>query len=182
MSAGLKKGGRKMFKFTTINTNTVSIRTDGINGGREQYQNQIYNWIIDWGDGLITTETGKGGKGSVIKHTYVASAEYTITIYPNGPETQGWFNAFRAPVEIKTIDSAQQISSVMRTMNKYSHYKMFCDCHSLTSIPAGLLPATTLAEYCYSYMFSNCSSLTTIPEGLLPATTLAEGCYEKMFH
>jgi hypothetical protein len=168
-----------MFRFTTVNTDTVNIRTDGVNGNKTSYQS--YDWIIDWGDGLKTVETGEGGYNSVIEHTYAASAEWTITIYPNGAETQGWFNAFRAPTNIKTIDPAQQITSIMRTMNKYSHFYMFISCHDLTEIPEGLLPATTLAERCYDNMFWSCDSLTGIPEGLLPATTLADGCYARMF-
>ena len=54
----------------------------------------------------------------------------------------------------------------------------------VTSIPAGLLPATSLegADDCYSSMFEGCESLVSLPEGLLPATTLSEGCYNRMFY
>jgi hypothetical protein len=31
-------------------------------------------------------------------------------------------------------------------------------------------------------MFGACTSLTTIPEGLLPATTLVTDCYHSMFY
>ena len=52
---------------------------------------------------------------------------------------------------------------------------------TLTSIPSGFLPATTLAENCYYSMFSMCTALSSVPSNLLPATTLAKGCYSNMF-
>jgi hypothetical protein len=58
---------------------------------------------------------------------------------------------------------------------------MFSKCTSLTSIPTGLLPATTLGQYSYYTMFTGCTSLTTIPSDLLPATTLTGYCYNTMF-
>ena len=57
---------------------------------------------------------------------------------------------------------------------------MFDSCENLTSIPEGLLPATTLAPYCYSHMFDSCM-LKNISRYLLPARTLANNCYEYMF-
>ena len=58
---------------------------------------------------------------------------------------------------------------------------MFDECSKLATVPADMLPATTLelADYCYSQMFLRCTSLTTAPD--LPATTLAKNCYRKMF-
>lgn len=60
---------------------------------------------------------------------------------------------------------------------------MFCYCTHITSIPAALLPKTTLAPYCYAQMFDGCSGLTSIPANLLPATDLtgASYCYQAMF-
>jgi len=64
----------------------------------------------------------------------------------------------------------------------YCYSCMFYGCTGLTSIPSGLLPATTLTHGCYSCMFKNCTGLTNIPiNTLLPATSLAVGCYENMF-
>ena len=56
---------------------------------------------------------------------------------------------------------------------------MFAACNYLTSIPEGLLPATTLANNCYAGMFANAQHLDLSPH--LPATTLADGCYNNMF-
>ena len=67
--------------------------------------------------------------------------------------------------------------STYNTVLRYSFYRLFLSCTSLTKAPA--LPATTLAAYCYSNMFSGCQSLTKAPE--LPATKLAVGCYDEMF-
>jgi hypothetical protein len=39
---------------------------------------------------------------------------------------------------------------------------MFHGCTSLKELPAGLLPATTLATYCYYGMFYGCKALTFI--------------------
>ena len=51
---------------------------------------------------------------------------------------------------------------------------------SFTTIPSGLLQATTLKNGCYKSMFMDCTSLVTAPD--LPATTLAQNCYSDMFH
>jgi hypothetical protein len=59
---------------------------------------------------------------------------------------------------------------------------MFYGCTKLTSLPAGLLPATTLATGCYSQMFYQCTALEQLPDGLLPVTTLATNCYNRMFY
>ena len=58
---------------------------------------------------------------------------------------------------------------------------MFCGCIRLTTLPSGLLPATTMKYYCYQSMFIGCRGLTTVPSDLLPAKTLAEYCYQSMF-
>ena len=49
----------------------------------------------------------------------------------------------------------------------------------IQSVPADMLPVTTLAEGCYYNMFQYCEDLTTAP--VLPATTLVEDCYLGMF-
>ena len=49
----------------------------------------------------------------------------------------------------------------------------------LGTVPANLLPATTLAPYCYESMFKNCENLVRAPN--LPATQGAESCYYTMF-
>jgi dihydrodipicolinate synthase/N-acetylneuraminate lyase len=68
------------------------------------------------------------------------------------------------------------------TLAEYCYNSMFSGCTGLTSIPANLLPATTLANYCYYYMFSGCTGLTSLPANLLPATTLTVNCYYYMFY
>ena len=81
--------------------------------------------------------------------------------------------------------SGLQLLPVNATMASSCYYGMFKGCSGLTSIPEGLLPATTLAESCYEYMFSSCRGLTGIPANLLPAGKnggeLAKGCYSYMF-
>ena len=56
---------------------------------------------------------------------------------------------------------------------------MFYSCGYLTSIPEGLLPATTLVENCYEGMFDTCSNILKSP--VLPARNLVGYCYQYMF-
>jgi hypothetical protein len=156
------------------------------------YNTVTYNWNVDWGDGTNGTFSGTSSKTSDgLQHTYLATRTYTITIIPVVDES-GWFKAFGfysnttgANVQTnkdKVIEIVTPIiTEYMRPVASYSHAYKFYGCSSLTSIPAGLLPATTMASSCYYGMFYGCSSLTTIPAGLLPATTMVGNCYGYMF-
>ncbi len=64
-------------------------------------------------------------------------------------------------------------------MTKECYRQLFKNCTKLSSVPADLLPATTLAELCYTAMFEQCPALVTAPN--LPAATLVSKCYEWMF-
>lgn len=64
---------------------------------------------------------------------------------------------------------------------KYVCASMFQNCTGLTSLPATLLPATTICDYCYSAMFKGCTGITSIPSGFLPATTIGQYVYNDMF-
>ena len=70
------------------------------------------------------------------------------------------------------------------TLANSCYSNMFYGCTSLASLPANLLPATTLenAELCYNGMFQGCTGLTSLPAGLLPATTWEFACYRHMFY
>jgi hypothetical protein len=175
------------FMFYVEDGGTFDIPVSGVNGSSSTYQS--YSWIIDWGDGNTQTVSGTGSNNANIPHTYTDGKQgHFITIKPNGTATQGWFNAFGSSAyqnrpnlaKIKELNSP--ITSLMRTMNRFSHSNIFLNCDGLTTIPENLLPATTLAEYCYQTIFANCTGLTTIPENLLPATTLAKHCYYQMFN
>ena len=71
--------------------------------------------------------------------------------------------------------------SGVSSLNRNCFFEMFKDCASIKTLPATLLPFTTLASGCYSGMFRGCSSLTTIPTNFLPSTNLAGACYSSMF-
>ena len=61
-------------------------------------------------------------------------------------------------------------------------YQMFQNCSSLTELTQPLFGSTlTLSKGCFEDMFAHCTSLATVPAGLLPATTLAVDCYRGMF-
>jgi hypothetical protein len=174
------------FAITIQDNGSFNLPLRGVNGSTSTYQS--YDWEIDWGDGNIEIVSGTGGANESIAHTYTDNLIiHTIIIKPNGTATQGWLDAFGTgsadaanSAKIKLINS--QITTLMRTMNFYSFYAMFQNCTGLTSIPEGLLPATTLANGCYSGMFYGCTGLTAIPENLLSATTLASSCYNNMFN
>jgi hypothetical protein len=179
------RGDTESFKFLVADAGSFNIPVSGVNGGGSTYQS--YNWEINWGDGNIETVSGGGHNTATIPHTYSDGVgSHTITIKPNGTATQGWFNAFGAGgTQIANLAKIKQlyspITSRMRTMNDYAFCNMFQNCTGLTSIPANLLPATTLATSCYYSMFQGCTGLTSLPANLLPATTLANDCYHSMF-
>lgn len=86
----------------------------------------------------------------------------------------GYTNIAEIPVNLfESVDA----------LTERCYCNMFCYCTHITSIPAALLPKTTLAVNCYMQMFMGCSGLTSIPETLLPATDLTGGdyCYARMF-
>lgn len=86
----------------------------------------------------------------------------------------GMFAGLKCPLHIDQLKLPSRVSRNYFT-------RMFRGCSGLQSIPAGLLPATTLAPNCYDSMFAQCTGLTSIPENLLPATVLSERCYSGMF-
>jgi hypothetical protein len=177
--------GTDYFEFT-IKGNNFSIPLSGVNGSGVTYQS--YDWIIDWGDDVIEEKSGMGSANNVdVIHNYSGAETdtHTIKIYPNGDTVDGWFNAFGGGGYNETnmrkiISINSQIKTGWRNMNSYGYARMFIYT-SITSIPANLLPATTLALQCYQQMFDNCTSLTSIPANLLPATTLTDACYSTMF-
>ena len=86
-------------------------------------------------------------------------------------------NMFRGCTSLKNIGTIAITSFTGGGKNDMEG--MFKGCTSLTTIPSGLLKATTLKNGCYKSMFMDCTSLVTAPD--LPATTLAQNCYSDMF-
>ena len=86
-------------------------------------------------------------------------------------------NMFRGCTSLKNIGTIAITSFTGGGKNDME--AMFRGCTSLTTIPSGLLKATTLKNGCYKSMFMDCTSLVTAPD--LPATTLAQNCYSDMF-
>jgi hypothetical protein len=174
------------FAFLVKDIGSFGVPVSGVNEGTTTYQ--TYNWKIDWGDGSTQTASGTGNYNTTITHNYTDGKGYhNVIIKPNGTATQGWFNAFGSS-EYQTVSNIKKIikiyspiTSIMRTMNAYSHYSMFRRCTGLISIPSNLLPATTIANHCYESMFRGCTGLTSLPANLLPSTTIANYCYGSMF-
>ena len=67
------------------------------------------------------------------------------------------------------------------TLTKNCYAGMFYGDNHITAIPSGFMSPTTVAESCCLSMFEGCSALTTIPSGLLPALTMEKNCYNSMF-
>jgi hypothetical protein len=172
-----------VFSFDVADAGSFSIPLAGIQNSTSGYQS--YNWIVNWGDGQITTHSGTGSYNVYISHTYSdGKKKHTIKIMPNGNPTQGWFNAFGTsyqdrenPAKIKKVNSV--ITELMRNNNSFSHCNMFLNCTGLTSVPENLLPRTSLGSYAYAEMFQNCTSLTSIPN--LPVTTISNHSFRGMF-
>ena len=86
-------------------------------------------------------------------------------------------NMFRDCTSLKNIGTIAITSFTGGGKNDME--AMFRGCTSLTTIPSGLLQATTLKNGCYKSMFMDCTSLTTAPD--LHATKLVDSCYSGMF-
>ena len=110
--------------------------------------------IIDYGDGVVETTTGKFG------HTYAENGTYTIKIY--GVTSLEDYCFYRC-----TGLTSITLPNTIASLGKYC----FSGCTSLTSIT---LPNTiaSLGQYC----FDSCTSLTsiTLPINL---TTLGKRCF-----
>jgi hypothetical protein len=156
----------------------------------------VHNLQIDWGDGVVDVVTGAAGitaQYQGLTHSFPeANTEYSIKItgstylvtaegiscfglgFYSG--TSG-YNALANKMKVKALfGSPEYLLRLSMSSKNYCYRDMFNGCTGLTGLPAGLLPATTLANYCYTYMFTGCTGLTTLPAGLLPATTLAGYC------
>ena len=57
---------------------------------------------------------------------------------------------------------------------------MFQNCVNLETVPANMLPATTISPYCYNAMFKYCYKLSTMM--ILPSPNLETFCYKEMFY
>ena len=102
------------------------------------------------------------------------SCNINFTVSNSGVQ---YTNMFRGCTSLKNIGTIAITSFEGGGTNNME--AMFAGCTSLTTIPSGLLQATTLKNGCYKSMFMDCTSLTTAPD--LPATTLAQNCYSEMF-
>jgi hypothetical protein len=165
------------FQFVVADAGSFSIPCSGVLNNTSAFRS--YNWRINWGDGSTETASGTSSDTKTIPHTYSdGRGTHTITIYPNGTATTGWFDAYCSGGQQDTTNLAKikqlnsPINSLMRTLGTYSFLRMFYKCTGLTSIPENLLPSTTVGSYYYAGTFNGCTGLTSIPENLLPATTL----------
>ena len=148
----------------------------------------MYTYIADIGEEYpdISKYTQRNGISDVIIPT--GKALYIIAP-DNTKYTTDVINYYYFKVHSGATNKKFELDGDMMALLKdrkitqnYTFYKFFNGCTGLTSIPEGLLPATTLTPYCYNNMFNGCTGLTSIPEGLLPATTLANNCYDSMFY
>ncbi|NCC67041.1 MAG: DUF3089 domain-containing protein [Clostridia bacterium] len=138
-----------------------------------------YNWIVDWGDGNSTEETGSSSSNGYIEHTYGKSGTYTIIIRPNGTVSDGWFRAFGFDQNNSGPNTAgnrgkltgfagilDDTSINISGIVSCACCSIFANCTNLTA--ANILfntEATTAGNYFATNMFFGCTSLTALPGG-----------------
>jgi len=177
----------------------TSSRLNGINSVKP------YNWLIDWGDGVIENRSGTSSPYGGIPHVYALPGDYSITIKPYG-STEAWMAAFGfygtgqgssstsnknlligAPSFITpqmTRTTAQIEGS--EPAPEYEWGYTFYECTNLIEGPAfaGWEEVTTAGFYFASLMYTNCYRLTTLHTGFgFPQnlTTVGDGFACLMF-
>lgn len=173
----LRYGGEVWFKFKTGTAGTYTMRTNqGILG--------VYDYDVDWGDGVLTEGINTYNSASRI-HTYTSAGTYVITITGTMPV---WSinndNAIRlsitkciswGTVGLRKIDFygctamtnlPDQISKLATVVAPYSFINFCRDCTSLVSIPYatfwGTVDIPVLDVRSFAYAFYNCTSLRSL--------------------
>jgi hypothetical protein len=186
---------------TTGTSTTFLVPISGTHGSVAN--TSPYDWIINWGDGISTTEKGPGSNTGGISHTYSNAGQYQITIRPNGTATTGWLNAFGAYTGntsgANALDNLYKFRSIntpltdlMASKNSTNRfYKTFYGWRNAIGIPTQLFAKiTTTGDTDLSGMFSltfyyfayNATDVS-IPAGLFNTINTASGTnFEDMFY
>jgi uncharacterized repeat protein (TIGR02543 family) len=173
--------------------------------------NIVYNWDIDWGDGVASLDvTGTGSQNSAgISHTYAAADTYTITITPAGSE-EAWFAAFGfnagtaganaqankdkvtkilSPLTPLMTRTTAQLAS--GTAPDYEWFRTFYSCTNLAMGSAFTFSPqwatiTTVGDYFAYSMFESCSSslftMNSVFNLPLGITTVGTSFASSMFY
>ena len=142
----------------------------------ETFSDQVpYNWVIDWGDGIVENKSGLAGNIVCLYHDYLTGGVYTVIIKPVVDEYQ-WLRAlgnFDMSNTELTADSIDYMTnkSLMKSASSYGNYYMdnlFCQSRSLI-YPANEVKTvsedgiTQIGDNFKNQQYELCYSLT-IPE------------------
>ena len=152
----------------------------------------MFNWSIDWGDGIQHFAAGSTSMFNGIPHVYSSMGAYTITIRPNG-STEAWLAAFgfgppnvimleagstensqsasmvyevRTPIRPEmTRTQAQIYGNAAPPDNEWAY--AFINCMTMTLAPSfeGWEGVKTVGNNFARSMFENCASLGALPSG-----------------
>lgn len=129
------------FKFTVRSDSSAQFN---LPTGSKYGDGQTYNWIVEWGDGTTTEETGIGSynDASHISHTYPLDLEdYQITIRQKNKDEKKWLQCFGF--------------STLSTSNRY-----LVSLDSPFTIDMFSDDGHSVGNYCFNQIFYNCTTLT----------------------
>ncbi|MCL2136738.1 MAG: hypothetical protein FWH40_04350 [Coriobacteriia bacterium] len=162
---------------------------------RGTYGGKPYDWMVDWGDGVVESKSGTSSQSGGIPHAYALAGDYTITITPNG-STEAWFGAFgfywtdggsNIPANKGLVIGApSQITPLMtRTSAQidgdqlapdYEWNYTFYRCVNLIEAPvfSGWDGISTVGSSFAANMLGYCESLAVLPAGFNLPQSLSE--------
>ncbi|MCL2136740.1 MAG: hypothetical protein FWH40_04360 [Coriobacteriia bacterium] len=165
------------------NTTFILQTSSYLNG---TFGGKPYNWMVDWGDGVVEARSGTSSQDGGIPHAYTLVGDYTIAITPNGT-TEAWLGAFgfEGTIDGSLISANKRLvigapSLITPQMTRttaqiegsepapdYEWSRAFYFCMSLVEAPsfAGWENVTSVGNGFASGMFSNCDRLNAFPLG-----------------
>ncbi|MCL2136739.1 MAG: hypothetical protein FWH40_04355 [Coriobacteriia bacterium] len=153
---------------------------------RGTYGGKPYDWMVDWGDGVVESRFGTSSQSGGIPHTYALAGDYTIIITPNG-STEAWLGAFsfywtdggsnstankRLVIGAPSLITPQMTRTTAQIEGSesapdYEWSWAFYFCTSLVEAPsfAGWENVTSVGDGFAYEMFSHCDRLNAFPLG-----------------
>ena len=145
-----------------------------------------FDWVVDWGDGVVESQDGYAHGNGGIPHLYTQAGDYTITIRPNG-STEAWLDAFGfgMPLYIgySSIDTMSGVEELL--------YSAQC----VTGAPCSITPqmiltdeeiqgTAVLSNYDLHYTFARCTNMKVAPslEGWEGIEFIGKGFATGMFY
>jgi len=185
----------------TIDENQL-YRLPTANYQHSSSRNNIYDWLIDWGDGSSEVAQGQSSYNSGVLHYYEKPGDYIVSIRPNG-SAEAWLAAFGNISVYRTNSQGTRLLTgdnmvvavlsplrpeMMRTTDQingsapppdYEWAYTFNNYFALTEAPVfvGYDSITTVGHLFALNMFSACENLVTLPEGFNLPQNITEAGY-----